>query len=61
MNRAEKLLEFASLVARMREAQKKYFRCRQQSVLLDAKKLEAEVDKFLRDLSSPPSLPGMES
>lgn len=36
--------EFFYLVANMREAQKAYFKNRQQNVLRAAKKLEQEVD-----------------
>jgi len=46
----DKLKRLVDLVCEMREAQKKYFRCRQQSVLLDAKSKEAKVDKFLKEL-----------
>ena len=37
--------EFFYLVANMREAQKAYFKNRQQNVLRAAKKLEQEVDE----------------
>jgi len=40
--------EFIGRVYDMRELQKKFFRCRQQSVLLKAKEKEAEVDKSIK-------------
>lgn len=41
--------EFKQLVARMRQAQKDYFRIRSGDALLLSKKLEREVDAALQD------------
>ena len=42
---------FATLVARMRTSQQKYFKNRSKSNLNDAIKLEAEVDRQLREIA----------
>ena len=42
-------VNFPLLVAKMRRAQKAYFKDRKQSNLIEAKKIEAEVDKALKD------------
>ena len=44
-----KLNEFYDLVARMRAAQKKYFRTKDANVLHEAMDLEKEVDKAIKD------------
>ena len=41
--------EFASMVARMRDAQKRYFRTRSGNDLNDAKVWEARVDDALKE------------
>lgn len=41
--------DFCGLVKRMREAQREYFACRCPSNLNRAKKLERQVDGFLRE------------
>ena len=43
----DRLTEFTTLVARMREAQKKYFKDRTQSALATSKQLERQVDAWL--------------
>lgn len=43
------LESFIDLVARMREAQKDYFAIRTNSHLAKSKKLEADVDRLIRD------------
>jgi hypothetical protein len=48
------LVEFVDLVRKMREAQKAYFKGRQQSNLIASKMLEATVDKALKELSQQP-------
>lgn len=40
--------EFANLVEQMRDAQKKYFKTRDQSDLKRSKNLEYQVDQFLQ-------------
>lgn len=40
-------MEFIDLVARMREAQKEYFRTRTQEALRHSKDLEAKVDHVI--------------
>lgn len=40
--------EFFSLVEKMREAQKEYFRCRSSSELSKSKRLEKEVDDEIK-------------
>lgn len=41
-------LTFINLVRAMREAQKGYFRKRDQNAMLEARRMEAEVDKAIR-------------
>lgn len=41
---------FVEMVSRMRGAQKDYFRLRDHSSLLEAKKYEGIVDRMLRDI-----------
>ena len=43
--------EFIRKVAFMREAQQLYFEKRDKSVLHDAKKLEREVDKAIKEIN----------
>ena len=43
--------EFRQLVARMRQAQRSYFKTRAQTFLIESRKLEAEVD---REIAPPP-------
>jgi len=45
----DKSVDFIDLVARMRTAQKTYFKNRTQSNLLEAKNYEAQVDVALRN------------
>lgn len=42
---------FEQLVGRMRHAQKEYFRTREHEWLIEAKKLERQVDRALEDIS----------
>lgn len=44
------LQEFVELVAKMRVAQKEYFKHRTNGRLVTAKELEAKVDKAIKDL-----------
>lgn len=49
--------EFIEAVEKMRNAQKAYFKFRNRSDLIEAKRLEAEVDQFLKNLHQlPPGL-----
>ena len=41
--------ELVQLVADMRAAQKRYFKERSQAALVESKRLEKEVDKWLED------------
>lgn len=43
--------ELAPLVARMRDAQKRYFATRASDALIESKKLEREVDRKLGELA----------
>lgn len=43
------LTEFVNLVARMRHQQKEYFRTKRGDELVEACRLEVEVDKFIED------------
>lgn len=45
--------DFIDLVCRMRSAQKQYFRTRSLADLDESKRLERDVDKALREISSP--------
>ena len=50
--------EFITLVARMRELQKLYFRTKDKSVMLKAKELEKQVDEELariKAFTNPPA------
>ena len=42
---------FADLVRRMRSAQTRYFQTRTQDALTDARRLEKQVDTYLRNLA----------
>lgn len=48
--------EFIELVAAMRALQKSYFKTRQREVLIEARKLESQVDKWIAANES--QLPG---
>lgn len=41
--------EFIKLVARMRRAQKDFFKSKSYTVLQESKKLEQEVDQYIAD------------
>ena len=45
------LKDFVKLVARMRQAQRDYFRSRDPAVLEESKALEREVDKAVKELA----------
>jgi len=45
---AGEMNEFAELVAKMRAAQRRYFSQRDRDTLIESKRLEAEVDRFLK-------------
>lgn len=47
------LQDFAAKVAAMRKEQKEYFRSRTSSSLANSKKLEAQVDQIIQQLSLP--------
>lgn len=40
-------IDFIDLVARMRAAQRQYFKTRERADLIESKRLEAEVDKVI--------------
>ena len=42
------MTEFEQLVHEMRQAQRNYFRSRENRFLAESKRLESEVDKYLR-------------
>lgn len=46
-------LAFARLVAEMRFAQNRYFKTRDQKVLIECKQLEQKVDKEVRRICGP--------
>jgi hypothetical protein len=46
--KADEFMQFVDLVASMRATQQAYFKARSREVLINSKKLEAEVDLFVR-------------
>jgi hypothetical protein len=48
--------EFVTLVQKLRDAQKRWFKERRPQDLDDSKSLERQVDRALADLARPPSL-----
>ena len=42
-------IDFEALVAKMRDAQKRYFKTRDREVLQEAWRLEREVDRYLEE------------
>jgi hypothetical protein len=48
----KKVVDFASLVQEMREAQQSYFTDRTRENLVLSKTLEAKVDKMVREIKS---------
>lgn len=45
--------EFIKLVARMRRAQKDFFKSKSYPMLQESKKLEQEVDQYLAGINAP--------
>jgi len=46
------MTEFIELVQKMRDAQRLYFKTREQPHLLESKRIEGEVDRWLKTLAS---------
>lgn len=53
MDKTEKFEEFVNLVQAMRTAQKTYFRTRSYDDLNTCKKLEAQVDREIQNITHP--------
>jgi hypothetical protein len=49
-------IEFAKLVAELRERQKEYFRTKSTGALEASKVLERKVDRALKEILAPPGL-----
>lgn len=48
----EKLIKIAEAAARVREAQKNFFKTRDRAVLIRSKQLEKELDDLLREYNA---------